>query len=170
MKKKRNICIAIVLLLVIAILFIPIPQKVEQRLYATDTPSGEQATIDIDLTFLRFLVLKDKMIGNISFDNADQSIVFGGRSSKWAYSVYPTNNEDEQMHVLNGFWYDEINNTYNGYITYIGVDFDKMVLKLLDENGNDREYIANVKKNKETETYNYFIGFVDNMPNNIIAE
>lgn len=162
MKKKRNICISIALLLVLAILFIPIPKKVEKTLYATATQSGEQATIDMNLTFLRFLVLEDKMIGNISFESDKQSLVFGERLSKWFYSVYHTNNEDKKMHALNGFWYDEINNTQNSYAVYIGVDFDKAVLKISDGNGNKKEYIANIDKNKDIETCNYFKGFVDN--------
>ncbi len=160
--KKRNIYIVIGVILVLAILFIPIPKKVEQRLYATDTQSGEQAIIDIDLTYLRFLILENKMIGSISLQSDNQSIVF---ENPWAYSVYPTNNEDEKMHTINGFWYDKINHSQIGYITYIGVNFDKMVLKMPLGENDKGEYIANIEKGKETETYNYFKGFVDSMPN-----
>ena len=162
MKRKRNICISIVLLLVLAILFIPIPKKIEQKLYATETQSGEQATLSIDLTFLRFLILEDKMFGNISFENGKQNFVFDCGLSKSNYSVYPTNNEDKEMHVVNGFWYDEHNYTHNGCIAYISIDFDKAMFTFNDSYGNNREYIANIEKNKEVETCNYFKGFVDN--------
>lgn len=171
MKKKRTICMILVFLAVIAILLIPIPQRIEKTLYATDTQSGAPATITLDLTFYRFLILNDKPVGKITFENDTQKLVFGERLSQWFYHRYPTNNADKQMHALNGFYYDGTTNTQHGYVLYLGVDFDKAVLTLLESNANtNNEYLANVEKNKETETYQYFTGFVKNDPATIPAE
>ena len=174
MKKKLIIC-AIIMASCISLL--PFPQNIEQTFHGMNTSNGEKARIRMDMKYLHFLIFKDKIYGEITVTTEKESIVYGKHLSYTG--LYPTNNEDKTMFAFNGVYLN--GDTYmrdygNGLLgtdivgfepirVFLSRDFSKIVV-YHSANGKTekkatKQYIGNVEENKEEETLEYFIGFVE---------
>lgn len=149
MKRKWIIC-AIVIVFILVLL--PFPQKVERKFFGENISNDEKISIAIDLSYLRFLLLPDKMYGEITVTSGNKSTVFGEHLSY--VGRYPTNNEEKTMHAFTGFRYDADANKMISAGVYLSRDFDKILVR-----DDETEYIGNVAENKEEETAAYFAGY-----------
>lgn len=168
------------LIVILLLLLVPFPKHVETSYFALDSFSGEKATITLDMTYYRFLVLKDKMTGTISVTTPQGTTVYGEHLN---YSgLWPSNNEDKTMHALNGVYFNETSYMHDygdGVLgsrlvgfepvrVFLSPDFTKI---LLSHQGNERpestktkEYIGHQEEGKTDVAATYFIGFTENKP------
>ena len=151
MKMKRKLIICAIVIVFILVL-LPLPQKVERKFFGENISNGEKISIAIDLNYLRFLLLPDKMYGEITVTSGNKSTVFGEHLSY--AGRYPTNNEDKTIHAFTGFRYDADENTIMSAGIFLSRDFDKILVR-----DDETEYIGNVAENKEEETAAYFVGY-----------
>jgi len=159
--KKKIIISAIIIILLIA--FLPFPQKIERTYYGYDTFSGDSIEVTLDMKYLRFLLLKDKMSGEIRVTNGDEVTVYSHGLSY--VGMWPLIKENEDMHVFTGWYF----NSYGGKtldsdiaIVYISKDFTKMTIYHVPENKDykTKQYVCNIEDNKLEETIEYFGGFI----------
>ena len=57
--KKKLLVWGIVVILLVSL--VPIPQSIDRTFYGVDTLNGKDVDISLDVTYLRFLFLKDKI-------------------------------------------------------------------------------------------------------------
>lgn len=155
MKKKIIIC---VMLIVFLVALVPFPQNINRTFYGMNISDGEKASITIDMKYLRFLIFKDKIYGEITVTSEDKSTVYG-EHLHYA-GVWPANNDDKIMHVLSGFQYDAGINAMEPVIVYLSRDFNKILIR---EQKKDitKQYIGNIEENGIEETSEYFVGYID---------
>ncbi len=166
---------------------LPFPQKIERTFYGIDTIDGQKADIAIDMTYLRFLFLKDKMHGTIDVKTEREAFTYG-EHLHYLGQTLSVNNAKDKAHDLSGwYWNDE---TYtrdygNGalgtatvgfepLLVHMSSDFDKVLIlhnageKIDAYNTDDesasqktRRYIGSTDKNKLEEAEKYFTGYYD---------
>ena len=91
MKKKLIIGLIIV---VILCSFIPIPKTINKTFYGVNTISNEEVSISIDMKYLRFLFLKDKLYGPITVETPNDTFVYGDLLH---YTSYTSMDADRDM-------------------------------------------------------------------------
>ena len=74
MKKKLIIGVIAGILL---ISLLPFPQKVNRTFYGVNTQNGEMVDITLEMKYLRFLFLKDKLYGTITVDTKTKLFSYG---------------------------------------------------------------------------------------------
>lgn len=155
MKKKIIIC-AVIISTIIAL--VPIPKNINQTFYGVETYTGENVNITIDMNYLRFLLLEDKMHGEITVTSKNELTVYGEHMSY--QGLFPTNNDDKTMHFLAGFRYDIEKDTMLPVVIYLSRDFDKILISDRAV-GITKQYIGHIAKNKTDEVLEYFVGYAD---------
>ena len=173
--KKKIIALVIV---AVAVLTLPLPQKIKNTYYGIDTVSGTKADIKTDLVHLRFLVFKDKFFGHIFVSTPDGTVDYGKDCLKYAYKV-PADSKKDEMYALTGWYYNDTKyqkdygnglvgtneNGFEGVMVYFSNTFDKVLIchstKENGENNSNKRYIGNITENREKETLEFFSGFTD---------
>lgn len=155
MKKKIIICAAVLLAL---IALVPIPKNINRTFYGVETYTDENVNITIDMSYLRFLLLEDKMYGEITVESESESTVYGEHMSY--QGLFPTNNDDKTMHSLAGFRYDIEKDTMLPVVIYLSRDFDKILISDRAV-GITKQYIGHIEENKAEEVLEYFGGYTD---------
>ncbi len=183
--KKKLIVWGVVILLLISLL--PFPQKIERTFYGIDTIDGQKADISLDMTYLRFLFLKDKIYGTIDVKTEKETFTYG-EYLHYIGQTLSVNNENDNAHDFSGWhWNDE---TYtrdygNGalgtatvgfepLLVHMSSDFDKILIlhnpgQKIDahnadeenESQEERRYVGCTDKNQLKEAEKYFIGYYD---------
>jgi len=172
MKKKLIIGVGIILILCS---FVPIPQTISKTFYGVNTQNNEEVNISIEMKYLKFLFLKDKLSGTITVNTADGSFTYGDLLH---YTSYTSMNADKDMiHNFSGWYYNDtmyMREYENGIksqapvgmepvLVHINSSFDKiLVLHNTNEEISGQEkgrYIGSSDKSKLEETKEYFIGF-----------
>lgn len=180
MKKKLLIGFAVVILL---ISLLPFPQSMERTYYGINTENGEKVDIALDMKYLRFLFLKDKMYGTITVKTGEETFTYGEHLHYIGQS-HSKNNAGDYAHDFNGWYYNE--NMYmkkyedgtvskmpigfEGLLVHISSDFDKILIFHNTtfhnasgeiESREDSRYIGSVKQNQLEDTKEYFSGYYD---------
>ena len=155
MKKKIMICVIVVLAL---IALVPIPQNINRTFYGVETYTGENVNIIIDMNYLRFLLLEDKMYGEITVESKNELTVYGEHMSH--QGMFPTNNDDKTMHCFAGFRYDIEKDSMLPVVIYLSRDFDKILISDRAV-GITKQYIGHIEENKAEEVLEYFVGYAD---------
>ena len=175
MKKKLIIGFVVVILL---ISLLPFPQNIERTYYGVNAENGEKVDIVLDMKYLRFLFLKDKMSGTITVKTDKETFTYGEYLNYTGLS-HSKNNDEDYTHDFSGWYYNE--NMYmkkyeNGTVSkmpigfesllvHISSDFNKiLILHNITTNGEivgreDRRYIGSVEQNNLEETKEYFSGY-----------
>lgn len=172
MKKKLIIGVVIILILCS---FLPIPQTISKTFYGVNTQNDEKVNISIDMKYLKFLFLKDKLSGTITVDTDDGRFTYGDFLH---YTSYTSMNDDKDMiHNFSGWYYNDtmyMREYEDGVksqspvgmepvLVHINSSFDKiLVLHNTNEEISGQEkgrYIGSSDKSKLEETKEYFIGF-----------
>lgn len=182
MKKRTKCVIGILVGIGVLAALLPLPQTVRRQYTAVDTFSGESAELAVDLTYLRFLLWQDRMVGEIRVTAQG-----GTRTYPTEYLRYqgqwPANHADT-VHAFSG-WYR--NNTEimaedgNGMMgsqivgpeaayAYISTDFRKIVLyhqqsKKL-EHARTWQYVGSDGQESLEEAQRYFEGYLHNPEGN----
>lgn len=175
MKKKLIIGFVVVVLL---ISLLPFPQKVDRTFYGVNTQNGEKVDITIDMKYLRFLLLKDKMYGTITVKTETETFSYG-EYLHYTGQSHSENNAGDYAHDFSGWYYNDtvyMREYENGVISpspigmesllvHISSDLNKILI-LHDTSGEieNREkgrYIGNVNQNQLEETKEYFAGYYD---------
>lgn len=179
MKKKTKIVIFAIILFSAAICLLPIPQKVERHYYVTDSFGGKKADVYVDMTYLKFLILENKMVGKIQVSNDDINYTYeNNKLSHMNYYIYPSNNKDKFIHYFIGSYYNDTtfwNNDLAGvggtdivggeqFYAGISPDFNKIFLyhqqseKL--ENPQTWQWIGSTDNENTTDLVEYFTGYI----------
>ena len=154
--KKKIVKYIVIIALFLAL--VPFPQKIKCEYYGTDVLSNKNASITVDMIYLRFLLLKDKLSGEIVVTSENETVVYGEHMN---YSgLCPTNNADKTMHAIHGFRYDLIDNQMMPVSVYLSRDFNRIAITDR-EPGVTKQYIGNIKQNKIEETVEFFSGFIE---------
>ena len=186
MKRTKTI-ISVIIILCAFICLLPIPQKIDRDYYSVDIFSNKKAIVSVDITYLNFLFLKDKMRGEIQvFDDGE---IYTYQTDKLFYQGrWPSNNKDGFLHHFSGFYYNpttywgksggiEGSHTIGYEITHahISPDFNKIVMYHREDDelkggqtrkdvglqeAKTRQYVGNTEKGREQETIKYFEGFI----------
>ena len=167
--KKVIITVCVVLILLIAL--VPIPQKVTRTYHAVNTLNGESAEITLDMMYLRFLFLKDRLNGEIAVTSASRTTVYG--EHMYYAGMFPSNHEDVLIHWLTGWHMNEEKSTAGDNIVgseqaiaYISRDFNHIVLQHNPrKDASDpqpREYVGTMEADSLSRTLTLFDGFVKN--------
>lgn len=160
MKRKVIILvIAVVLLLVL----LPFPQRVEQTYYGVNTASGEKVSISANMHYFRFLILKDKLRGKVTVTQGNQSVIYGEHLHY--QGLWPSNNEDKTFHALVGWRYaDETKEGkpigFEPAHIYLSRDFSKVLIGETRDDGKS-QYVGNTEENRTEETLVYFVGYTN---------
>ncbi len=170
---KKILIFALVIVLIL--LLVPLPKQVDVSFVATDTFSGEKATITLDMTYYRFLVLKDNLTGTVTVTSPEGTWVYGEHLHYWG--LWPSNNEDKSMHAVGGWYLNETSYMHDygdgilgsnlvGFESvqmFLSPDFTRILLshqgKDLPESTKRKEYIGHQDESKIDETKAYFTGF-----------
>ena len=176
---KRIVFVAVIVAALI--LFVPFPQKIVQEYRGVDTVNGEKADITLDITYLRFLALRDKMTGTISVKSDTEELVYG--DSLFYQGMYSVREED-CAHFFSGWYFDEgfymrrdefgtVGRMIIGSestVGYISADFDKILLLHEDKKLTDsvepvtqkrRRFIGAVSEDAIPDALDYFTGHFD---------
>lgn len=170
MKKKIIAFFTVILSLFVITALIPYPQRIKRTYFAVNSFGGEEATITSDITYLRFLFRKNRMVGDITVTSKGETTRYTENELQYI-GLYPLDNEDENLHFLLGFYWNtdivthnDIGETESGDFefvrAYLSKDFNKIVLYHTpgdkSKNTEPKQYIGNVGKNKYRETFEYF--------------
>lgn len=161
--KKRIliICIIIAVLLGFAVIT-PYPEKIEKTYYGTETYSGEKATISVDMTYMQYLLRRDKIYGEVTVVCGDKTICYQKDFFQYI-GFWPLDEDPEAIHYFIG-WYWDTDMIRAGRIdsirAYISKDLSRiMIYHHADENQEDsspKQYIGNIEEGRNEETKEYF--------------
>ncbi len=173
--KKKLIIGFVVLILLISLL--PFPQNIERTYYGINTENGEKVDIALDMKYLRFLFLNDKMYVTITVKTETETFVYGDHLNYQGQTFI--HQEKDTVHDFSG-WYNNhimyMKEYENGAISkmpvgsepllvHISSDFDKILIlhntKGVIETQEDSRYIGSVEQNQLEHTKEYFSGFYD---------
>ena len=131
MKKKLIISFVAVILL---ISLLPFPQNIERTYYGINTENDENVDITLDMKYLRFLFLNDRMYGTITVKNETQTFTYGEHLHYTGLS-HSKNTADDYTHDFSGWYYNEdmyMKKYENGAVSKmpIGLIITKRLLKI----------------------------------------
>lgn len=175
MKKKFTYALIVTACLICVL---PFPQKVVRRYYGINTETGERVDMELNMKYLRFLLLSDKMYGTVAVKNDTETVVYG-EHLHYVGQSRSKNNAGDYAHDFNGWYY---NNTmyikeyedgttskvpvgFEGVSAHISSDFNKILIlhntsgKIENQNGG--RYIGSTAQNQQDEAKAYFLGYYD---------
>ncbi len=179
MKKKLIISfVTIIAGLILLISLLPFPQNIERTYYGVNTKNGENVDISLDMKYLRFLFLKDKIYGTITVKTATETFTYGEHLHYTGQS-HSANNTGDYAHDFNGWYYNETMYMkkyengivskapvgFEGVLAHISSDFNKILI-LHNTSGEietqeDSRYIGSVEEGQLEEAKEYFSGYYD---------
>lgn len=174
---KKNLIIGFVVVILL-ISLLPFPQNIERTYYGVNTENGEKVDIVLDMKYLRFLFLKDKISGKITVKTETETFTYGEHLHYTGQS-HSENNAGDYAHDFNGWYYNDTmymkkyeNGTvskapigFEGLLVHISSDFGKILI-FHNAHGEikireDSRYIGSVEQNQLEETKEYFSGYYD---------
>ncbi len=174
--KKKLIIVFVVVILLISLL--PFPQNIVRTYYGVNTENGKKVDIALDMKYLRFLLLKDKMSGTITVKTETETFTYGEHLHYTGQS-HSENNAGDYAHNFNGWYYNDMmymkkyeNGTaskmpigFEGLLVHISSGFDKILIfhNANEEIGTreDSRYIGSAEQNQLEEAKEYFAGYYD---------
>lgn len=174
-KKKLIIGIVVVILL---ISLLPFPQHIERTYYGVNTGNGEKVDIALDMKYLRYLFLNDKIYGTITVKTETETLTYG-EYLHYSGQTPSVNNANDRAHDFSGWYYNE--NIYmkeyeNGAVSEMPVGFEPLLVHISSDFNNililhktsgkietqeDRRYIGSIEQNQLEDTKEYFSGYYD---------
>lgn len=175
MKKKWIIGIVVIILL---ISLLPFPQKVYRTFYGVNTENGEMVDITLDMTYLKFLFLNNKMSGTITVSTDTETFSYG-ELLHYTGQSHSENNAGDYAHDFSGWYYNDtmyMKDYENGVkspspvgmesvMVHISSDFNKILI--LHNTSGERvsrkksRYIGSVTQDRLEEAKKYFLGYYD---------
>lgn len=170
MKKKLIVGFVVVIVVIFLISFLPFPQHIERTYYGVNTENGEQVDIALDMKYLRFLFLKDKISGTITVETETETFSYGERLD-YTGQTSVLREEDPGHHFLGWYRNDTVdpgeneNPVWEAYMVHISSDFDKILI-LHHASGDieaeeDSRYIGSVEQSQLEDTKKYFSGYFE---------
>ncbi len=182
--KKKLIIWGILIILLISLL--PLPQRIEKLFYGIDTLNGESVDISLDMTYLRFLFLKEKMYGKIDVKTEEKTFTYGEYMHYLGQTPF-VNNAKDRTHNLSGWYYNDtmyMREYGEGIVSpspvgmesaaiHLSSDFNKILIlhtsgQKIDAHNADEEnerqerrYVGCTDKNQLEDAKKYFIGYYD---------
>lgn len=170
MQKRIMLCCIIFVILLGFIALLPYPQSIERKFYGLNSMNGEKANISFDMTYFRYLLRKDKMLGEVRVTCGEKTTVYTEKDLQYI-GDWPLDHEDETLHYFSGFYWNADIVTYNergekdigdfeSIFAYLSKDFTKFVLYHEPSERSDdtapKQYVGNIEENKVQETIAYF--------------
>lgn len=182
---KKIITWGIIIILLVSLL--PIPQSIDRTFYGVNTTNGESVDISLDMTYLRFLFLKDKMYGTIDVKTKEETFTYG-ENLNYIGQTPSVNNAGDKAHNLSGWYYNDtmyMREYEKGIVSpspigmeavsvHLSSDFSKILIfhregqKIYAHNPNEetekrekRRFVGCTDKNQLENAKKYFIGYYD---------
>ena len=102
--KKKLIIWGVVIIFLISLL--PFPQRIEKTFYGIDTIGGQKADIELGMTYLRFLFLKDKVYGTIDVKTETEAFAYG-ENLYYIGRTPSVNNANDKAYDFTGWYYND---------------------------------------------------------------
>ncbi len=175
MKKKLIIGFVVVFLL---ISLLPFPQNIDRTYYGVNTENGEKVDIALDMKYLRFLFLNDKIYGTITVKTETETFAYG-EHLHYSGQTPSVNNANDRAHDFSGWYYNEtmyMKKYENGTVSKMPVGFEPLLVHISSdftkililhnkrgeiETQEGSRYIGNVEQNQLEDTKEYFLGYYD---------
>ncbi len=175
MKKKLIFGFVVVFLL---ISLLPFPQNIDRTYHGVNTENGEKVDIALDMKYLRFLFLNDKIYGTITVKTETKTFAYG-EHLHYSGQTPSVNNANDRAHDFSGWYYNEtmyMKKYENGTVSKISVGFEPLLVHISSdftkililhntrgeiETQEDSRYIGNVEQNQLEDTKEYFLGYYD---------
>lgn len=182
---KKIITWGIIIILLVSLL--PIPQSIDRTFHGVNTTNGESVDISLDMTYLRFLFLKDKMYGRIDVKTKEETFTYG-EHLHYIGRTPSVNNAGDKAHNLSGWYYNDtmyMREYEKGIVSpspigmeavsvHLSSDFSKILIfhregqKIYAHNPNEetekrekRRFVGCTDKNQLENAKKYFIGYHD---------
>lgn len=183
--KKKLLVWGIVVILLVSL--VPIPQSIDRTFYGVDTINGKDVDISLDVTYLRFLFLKDKIYGTIDVKTEEKTFTYG-EDLHYLGQTPSVNNANDNAYDFSGWYWNDKTYTrdygngnlgtatvgFEPVLVHMSSDFDKILIlhtpgQKIDEHNADegneqqekRRFVGCTDKKQLEIAKNYFIGYYD---------